>query len=227
MINQKKILAIIPARGGSKGITRKNIRMLGDRPLIAWTIEAAQNSMYVDRVIVSTDDVEIAEVASRFNCDVPFMREPELARDETPMMDVVIDAIQRCPGYDWVLLLQPSSPLRDVADIDSAVHFCLEKKAPSCVSIALVEESPYWMYMLNDDGTINPLLSHYEVTRRQDLPPVYSLNGAIYFAQADWLMKNRTFVTEHTIAYKMPAERSMDLDTESDFQQLQIFLKNI
>ncbi len=227
MINGKKILAVIPARGGSKGVLRKNVRMIAGKPLIAWSIEAAKQATFVDKVILSTDDAEIAEVAQVFDCDVPFMRKPELACDETSTNAVLIDALERMPGYDWVLLLQPTSPLRSAEDIDNAIRICFENQAPSCVSVTLAEESPYWMYELNDSDCMRPLLTHQSVERRQDLPPVYSLNGAIYLAKIEWFLEHKTFITHETIAYKMPRNRSVDLDTEQDFQLLKFILGDV
>ena len=226
MIAGGKVLAVIPARGGSKGVPGKNIRKVGGKPLIAWSIDAARSSRFVDRVILSSDDAGIIRVASAQGCEAPFVREARLAQDDTPTIDVVLDALERCPGYDWALLLQPTSPLRTAADIDRAVERCLLHDAPACVSVCQVQESPYWMFTLHADDRLQPLLPDVQPTRRQDLPPVYTLNGAIYLARADWLRQNRKFISQGTVAYEMPVERSIDLDTESDFHQLQTILEN-
>jgi N-acylneuraminate cytidylyltransferase len=224
MINGNRVLGVIPARGGSKGVPGKNIRHVGGKPLIAWTIEAGQASKIIDRVVLSSDDLEIISVAQKHNCDVPFVREPQLAEDTTPTIDVVLDALNRCPAYEWVVLLQPTSPLRTSQDIDQAIERCVALNAPSCVSVCLAQESPYWMFTLNQDAHLAALLPNQAVTRRQDLPPVYSLNGAIYVANAEWLKRERKFLTSETVAYEMPVERSLDIDTESDFLQLKILL---
>lgn len=224
MINKEKVLAIIPARGGSKGVLRKNVRMLGSKPLIAWSIEAARATPIIDRLIVSTDDTEIAEVAQAYGADVPFMRDKVLAEDDTPTIAAVMDALDRCPGFDWVILLQPTSPLRSAEDIEQTYRLCMYAKAQSSVSVCLAKESPYWMYTLDEKSLMKPILSAKTIVRRQDLPPVYVLNGAVYVANIAWLRKTKSFVTEETIAYSMPLERSIDIDTEDDFRQLQCAL---
>ncbi len=224
MINGNRVLGVIPARGGSKGVPGKNIRQVGGKPLIAWTIESGQASKIIDRVVLSSDDLEIISVAQKHNCDAPFVREPQLAEDTTPTIDVVLDALNRFPAYEWVVLLQPTSPLRTSQDIDRAIERCVSLNAPSCVSVCLAQESPYWMFTLNQDAHLAPLLPNQAVIRRQDLPPVYSLNGAIYVANAEWLKRERKFLTLETVAYEMPVERSLDIDTESDFLQLKILL---
>jgi CMP-N,N'-diacetyllegionaminic acid synthase len=224
VIDAERVLAVIPARGGSKGVPGKNIRKVGGKPLIAWTIEAAQAARHVDRTILSSDDAAIIREARQFGCEVPFVREARLADDKTPTMEVVLDAIERCPGFAWVVLLQPTSPLRTGRDIDQAIELCIERKAPSCVSVSLARESPYWMYSLGSDGRLNPLLPQRMPTRRQELPAVYALNGAIYLARSDWLQREKRFVAEETVAYEMPLARSLDIDTESDFVQLQSIL---
>lgn len=224
MIGPGRLLAIVPARGGSKGVPRKNLREAGGLPLIAWTLRAALASQHIDRTVVSTDDPEIATVARLHGAEVPFMRSAELADDRAPTIDVVLDALQRLPGHDWVLLLQPTSPLRTTADIDGAIAQCIRLGAPSCVSVCPAQESPYWMYSTTEGGQLRPLLPQSAHTRRQDLPPAYSLNGAIYLARTDWLVHERAFVRPSTIAYVMPVERSLDIDTEADLVQLQTYL---
>ncbi len=129
MIDEKKILAVIPARGGSKGVPRKNIRDLAGKPLIAWTIEAAKKSKYIDRLILSSEDPEIIAVAKSYGCEVPFVRKIELAQDDTPGIEVVLDAVQRCLGYTHVLLLQPTSPFRTHKHIDDLIEKFNQKKS--------------------------------------------------------------------------------------------------
>jgi len=221
MIEGGKVLALIPARGGSKGVPRKNVRMLGGRPLIAWTIEAANASRYIDRLILSSDDEEIMRVAQEHGCEVPFRRSPELATDECGTMDVVIDALQRCRGYDWIVLLQPTSPLRTTADIDGTILQCVTQQASACVSVCQAEQNPYWMFFL-ENAHLRPVLEGPSATRRQDLPPVYVLNGAVYVAKVANLMQNRSFVPPGVVAYEMPFSRSLDIDTEQDFRLFEL-----
>ena len=212
-----RMLSIIPARGGSKGLPRKNILPLRGKPLIAWTIEAAQRASSVGRVVVSTDDDEIADVALGFNCDVPFRRPAELATDIATSMDVLFHALAEISGWEYVVLLQATSPLRTFEDIDAAFERMTKVGAPACVSVCGVEESPYWMYTLAGGDRLVSLLPATAVTRRQDLPPAYILNGAIYIAEINWLKSSRTFTTHETVGYVMPRARSIDIDTYEDF----------
>ncbi|WP_306534962.1 cytidylyltransferase domain-containing protein [Geobacter sp.] len=226
MINGKTVLAIIPARGGSKGVPRKNIREVAQKPMIAWTIEEAKNSRYIDRLIVSTDDQEIADVALKWNCEVPFLRPKELGLDDTPGIVPVLHALNALPErYDLVVLLQPTSPLRSIEDIDSCIRLITETEAKSCVSVVEPDKSPYWMYKIDDTGTLVPLFSG-EWGRRQDLPQVYALNGAVYVAETDWLLSGNGLVTDKTVAYRMPKERSLDIDTESDLSYFEVVILN-
>lgn len=218
MTQQPRVLAIIPARGGSKGVPRKNILMAGGKPLIAWTIEAAQRAQCVTRLIVSSDDDAIIQVAQQHGCDVPFKRPAELATDEASSVDVVLHALQHCPGFDHVLLLQPTSPLRSAADIEGAFALLRERQATSCVSVCPVEETPYWMYHVDSAGGMKRVLEPPEhAHRRQDLPTVCMLNGAVYVSSVPAFMTHRSFVTPETLAYVMPRERSFDIDTREDF----------
>jgi CMP-N,N'-diacetyllegionaminic acid synthase len=224
VISNARVLAVITARGGSKGVPRKNIRDVGGRPLISWAIAAAQASRHIDRTIVSSDDDEIIAVAEAYGSEAPFVRSADLSGDHVPSVDVVIDAIERCPGHGWVVLLQPTSPLRTALDIDRALERCVAANAPACVSVCAVQESPYRMYTLRTGGRMTPLLAR-DVRRRQELPQVYRLNGAVYVARTDWLVRERTFLHDDTVAYEMPIERSVDVDTEHDFRLLDLFLR--
>jgi len=215
VIDSKSVLAIIPARGGSKGVPRKNIRDLAGKPLIAWTIEAAQKSQYIDRLVLSSDDEEIMQVARTYGCEVPFARPAELARDETPGIDPILHALTALPGYDYVVLLQPTSPLRSTEDIDGCLARCERSNAPACVSVTEPTHHPQWMYTMDDSETLLPI-SEQRSVRRQDLPQVYSLNGAVYVARAEWLNESHSFLGEGTLGYVMSAHRSVDIDTEQD-----------
>ncbi len=219
MIGRQRVLAVIPARGGSKGVPGKNIRRVQNRPLLAWTVEAALESRAIDRVVLSSDDEEIMAVARALGCEVPFRRPADLATDTATSIDVVLHALDALPGFDVVVLLQPTSPLRSAADIDAACARYPVGGGGSCVSVAPVEQSPYWMYRLRDDQSLDPLLPlSAEITRRQDLPPVFALNGAIYISDAASLRRSRTFITPQTVAHVMPLARSIDIDTEADFE---------
>ena len=227
MIAGKSVLAIIPARGGSKGVPRKNIRELGGKPLIAWTIEEARKSNYIDRLILSSENAEIIAIAEQWGCEVPFIRPLELAQDDTPGIDPVIHAIENLQEkYDYVVLLQPTSPLRTVDDIDGCLELAITQGATSCVSVIEPEKSPYWMYkMASESHVLEPLLVQvHEATRRQELPKVYALNGAVYVNTGSGLLKTKRFINNETIGYIMPKERSVDIDTEFDFNFLSYIL---
>ncbi|MGN7469344.1 acylneuraminate cytidylyltransferase family protein [Brevibacillus sp. SAFN-007a] len=226
MIENKSVLAIIPARGGSKGVPRKNIRDLAGKPLIAWTIEEAQKSIYIDRLIVSTDDEEIAEIARNWGCEVPFLRPLELAQDQTPGIDPVLHAMETLPEYDYTMLLQPTSPLRLSEDIDACLEHCIKQSAKACVSVTVTDKSPFWMYYLAESSELRPIIkTDRPVLRRQDAPDVYVLNGAIYVAKSDWIKQNRTYLNAETIGFVMPKERSIDIDTMIDFTIVETILK--
>jgi len=227
MLYNKKILAVIPTRGGSKGIPRKNIRELAGKPLIAWTIAEAKKSKYIDRCIVSTEDEEIMQVAEKWGGDVPFKRPTKLAEDDSPGIDTILHAIDELPAYDCVMMLQATSPLRTVADIDGCIEYFFRNEAEACVSVTSAEANPYWMYTLEDGNRMKPILSlpKEKFYQRQKLPIVYQLNGAVYIAEKKWLMKNKSFITEETLGYVMPINRSYDIDTEMDFIMINKILK--
>lgn len=221
-----RILGLIPARGGSKGIPRKNIRPLAGKPLIAWTIEAALASESLNRVIVSSEDREILEIARKWGADVPFTRPMELALDTTPGITPVVHALESLPeSYDFVVLLQPTSPLRESRDIDTAVQLCLKTGAPACVGVVEPDQSPYWMFTRADDFRLSPLIPREKLpARRQDLPVTYSINGAVYVASVPWFLREKTFFSPETVGYVMPQERSLDIDNELDLAIAEMIL---
>ncbi len=227
MIKGKSILAIIPARGGSKGVLRKNIRDLAGKPLIAWTIEEAKKSKYIDRLVLSSEDEEIIEVAKTWGCEVPFVRPAELALDDIPGVEPVIHAINIIEGkYDYIVLLQPTSPLRTVEDIDGCIEKCINGSFSSCVSICEVEHSPYWMYNLTEQGKMQKLIeTDKSFTYRQDIPVVYRLNGAVYVAQIEFVLKEKSFISDETKGYVMDVEHSVDIDTEIDLLFCELMIK--
>jgi CMP-N,N'-diacetyllegionaminic acid synthase len=225
MIGSKRVLAVIPARGGSKGVPRKNIRDLAGKPLLAWSVEAAKGSKYIDRVILSSEDEEIIAVAKEWGCDVPFVRPRELAADDTPGIDPVLHALEMLPGYGYVVLLQPTSPLRTADDIDFCIEQMLRADAPCCVTVTEPSKSPYWMYTLGRDNRMEQLIKTGLATRRQDLPKAYALNGAVYVAETNWLKETKSFLAEGVVAHIMPLERSFDIDTELDLFLAEAILK--
>ena len=226
MKDGKTILAIIPARGGSKGVPRKNIRVVAGKPLLAWTIEEAKKSEYIDRLVLSSEDKEIIRIAEQWGCEAPFIRPADLATDDAAGILTVLDAIERLPGYDVVVLLQPTSPLRTAEDIDGCIRHCLDNGSPACVSLCETEKSPFWIFKLEGPGFMHPVVKdaiNLDLPR-QKIPKTYVLNGAVYVAQASWLRENKSFLTEQSLGYIMPCERSLDIDTEEDMKYF-AFLK--
>lgn len=219
------VLGLIPARGGSKTIRRKNIKDIAGKPLIAWTIESALGSGLLAAVVVSTDDLEIGEVARRYGAETPFVRPAELARDDTPGVDPVLHALEVLPGFDAVLLMQPTSPLRTTEDINECIRFAEGIGAGCVVSVTEASQHPYWMYRLDAERRLQSLIAEKHVTRRQDLPAVYAANGALYFARREWLQRQRAFITADTFGYVMPIERSIDIDSPFDWKLAELLLK--
>ena len=214
-----RILAVVPARGGSKSIPRKNVKPFAGKPLLAWTVEAALKVAKISRVIVSTDDLEIAETAQHFDADVPFIRPPELAQDDTEGVCTLLHAIKELPDFDAVLLLQPTSPLRTAEDVAGIIDLAIEQNATSVVSVCQANKHPFWMYKVAKNGTLDPFCgSEQAINRRQDLPVVYSLNGAVYFARTAWLSQTKVLIDRNTLGYVMPEERSIDIDTLFDWR---------
>lgn len=227
-----RCLGLITARGGSKGLPGKNVRMTAGKPLIAWTLEAALKAKSLDRTIVSTDDREIAETARRFGGEAPFMRPPELARDDSPHVDVVLHALawldeEQDFRPDYVVLLQPTSPLRTAEDIDGAVALARSKKADAVVSVCETHDHPYLVRRIAENGTLEEFLPcPLSYARRQDLPPAYALNGAIYVIRPSALVAARTFLPSSTQAFVMPADRSYQIDTAADLRWVEFVLQH-
>ena len=213
-----RILGLIPARGGSKRVPGKNLQDVGGRSLLARTIEQANQSCFITRVIVSSDDEVILAHARSAGAEV--MRRPtELAQDDTPGIAPVIHALETLEEtFSHIVLLQPTSPFRTAEDIDKAIGRCLEKDAPACVTVRPVCENPAWMFTLDDGGAMTPLLHRAIPARSQDLPSCYILNGAVYVAKRQTILEQGGFLVHGTIASIMPTERSLDIDTLEDLE---------
>jgi CMP-N,N'-diacetyllegionaminic acid synthase len=218
VIDGRNVLALITARGGSKGVPGKNILTIGGKPLLQWTIDAARGSRYVDRVVLSSDDAAIIAVARDGGCEVPFVRPAALATDSASSMDVVLDALDRLQFSGLLVLLQPTSPLRTAADIDGALELLVSRGAPACVSVREAEDHPYWTFMSDADGRLRRFAAPEGAlpSRRQDLPAAWCLNGAVYVADSDSLRRERSFVVPDTVGFAMPVDRSLDIDTPDD-----------
>ncbi|ONI46073.1 acylneuraminate cytidylyltransferase [Candidatus Epulonipiscioides gigas] len=223
-----EILAIIPARGGSKGLPGKNIKILGDKPLIAHTIIAAKESKFISRSIVSTDSSKIANIAKNFGAEIPFIRPDYLATDEATSVDVVLHLLQELKkdNYvpDFVCLLQCTSPFRNSTDIDSSVEKCLNTNFDACYSVSKVSSSPYWMKVF-DGEKLSSFMDNKTILRRQDLPMIYELNGAIYFVKTSELIKNKSLHLSNATGYIMPEDRSIDIDSALDFELAKLKLR--
>ena len=228
MYKEKTFLAIIPARSGSKRLPRKNVLDLAGKPLIAWSIEAARESQYIDSVVVSSDDDEILSVAKRYGAQ-SINRPKELASDTARTMDALFHVIENMQeDYDYIVLLQPTSPLRNAKDIDGAIEYLFEKEAQSIVSICEMEHSPLWANTLPHDRNMRNFLKDEVLNKRsQDLEPYYRLNGAIYICKMEELLREKSFfLKEGLFAYEMPQEKSIDIDTKLDFLIAESLLKN-
>lgn len=215
MLDGGKVLAVICARGGSKGLPRKNVLPVGGKPMVAWSVEAARASRYVDRCVLSSDDPEIIAAARAHGCDVPFTRPPELAGDDVAIGPVLLHALDQLDEeYRWLVLLQATSPLRLGADIDAVLDLARDSGAPAAISVVQPAKSPYWMCSLDPQGRMVPLIqvAESQAQQRQKLPAAYVPNGAVYVARTDWFRETKTFTSPETRGYIMPAERSVDVD---------------
>ena len=229
-MNGKKIIALIPARAGSKGVKNKNIKNLLGKPLIYWTIDAAKKSKYIGRTIVSTDSEKIAEIARKFGAEVPFIRPKELSTDTAKSIDVILHAInfiQKNENLDDFIFiyLQPTSPLRTSKDIDAALEMFIKEKSLFLVSVCEAEHNPLWSLTVKDKKIDIFLGEKYLNENRQSLQSFYRLNGAIYIGYSNGIKEKKTFITKDTLVYIMPQERSIDIDTELDFKIAEFLLQ--
>lgn len=228
MIEDLSVLGVITARGGSKGLPGKNILPLAGQPLIAWTIGAAKESAHIDRLILSSDSREIIDAAAKWGCDAPFIRPDELAQDDTPSSDVLQHALDNLDEeYDLLVVLQPTSPLRNAQDIDGCIKRCVETRATSCVSISETKKSPYLAMELDENQTLRPILPKELLkTRRQDLPATYTLNGAVYTCRVNAFRESASLINDDTVGFIMPASRSIDIDDKLDLEIAELLVKS-
>lgn len=227
MINGKRVLALIPARGGSKRLPRKNVLLLNGRPLIGWTILAAQESQYIDDLLVSTDNIEIADVASEYGAQVPEFRPKHLASDNASTASVLIYTLEKLAvNADILVLLQPTSPLRSAKHVDEAIELFIRKQAHSVVSVTHCEHSPLWANTLPEDFSMGEFLQPQALNRSQDLGEYYRLNGALYvFDVKELKRQGEICYSERTFAYIMENRYSCDIDTEWDFEFAEFAMK--
>ncbi|KGX86177.1 acylneuraminate cytidylyltransferase family protein [Pontibacillus litoralis] len=227
------MLAIIPARGGSKGVPRKNIKDLAGKPLIYYAIKAAQKSNHISKVIVSTDDQEIAEIAQSFGAEVPFMRPAHLASDNAKAIDSYIYTIEtinqqlndRNNLIEEFVVLQPTSPFRSSLDIDKAIEIFYKNKADSVISVVKSEHPPQWYKRIADNGIIEDYFTSDNGLNRQEYNVTYIPNGAIYIFNYSLLKEKYSYYTNQTYPYIMSEESSLDIDTLIDFKLAEVLMK--
>lgn len=227
------ILAVIPARGGSRGVSRKNIRPVCGRPLIAYTIKTALSAQHLlYRTIVSTEDPEIATIAREHGADVPFLRPAELAGDKVPTLPVLQHAVKFIEAHDeikidWMLLLQPTAPLRALEDIEAALNMANQNHCDSVISVVQVfAEHPILMKRIEDNRLLPYCIEEKEGTRRQDYqPPAYMRNGAIYLTRRDVLMEKDSIWGQVICPCIMPPERSLNIDSEMELKFVELLMQ--
>lgn len=229
MYKNKRILSIIPARGGSKGIPNKNIIDLCGKPLIAYSILAAKSSQYIDDIIVSTDSEKIRTIALEYGASVPFLRPAELATDTSKTIDCMLHAIQFLSNtgnnYDYVVLLQPTQPIRKPKFIDEAIQQLIDSDWDSLVSVSPVAEHPILMRTITKEGTLQSLLPISSTVRRQDFPAVYKVNGSIYINRIHEHFDETTSLNDNALPYYMDKQYSIDIDSLDDLQKAKSFLE--
>lgn len=228
MYKHKSFLAVIPARGGSKGIPKKNIVYINGKPLIQFTIDEAKKSNYLDRIIVSTDDPEIARIAKNCGADVPFIRPVEISGDNSKTIDTIIHVKnkleERGERYDYFVVLQPTQPLRKSWHIDEAIESIVNENQDNLVSVSLVKEHPILMRTINSDGKLENIMNMSSTVRRQDFPKIYKVNGAIYINKNDEKLNKSTSLNDNKFAYIMDPKYDMDVDEPFDLEVLKLKL---
>ncbi len=228
MINNKTVLGVITARGGSVRLPKKNILNFSGKPLIAHTIEQAKKSNYIDNIVCSTDSKEIKDIALNYNCSIPFMRPKYLAKNSTTSLDVLTHLCKKIKSYDYIILLQPTSPLRIAKDIDAALEKCEKYNAFSVVSVNKLNKKTNLMFHLDKNNNLNSLEKSFTKLNKKNLTKsIFLLNGAIYVLRYKNILKNLPLVSNKTIAHIMPNNRSIDIDDEIDFLLAKILHKKI
>lgn len=229
MINDKKILAIIPARAGSKGIKDKNIIDLNGKPLISYSIEAALGSKYIDKVVVTTDGESIANVAREYGADVPFLRPSYLAADTSKTIDAVMHCIEEVnkddEKYDYMVLLQPTQPLRQSWHIDEAMELILERNEDTLVSVSKVKDHPILMRTIDKNGYAKNLLQECSTKRRQEFANYYKVNGAIYINKINENLSTKTSLNDNKLVYEMDSKYDVDIDELLDLHIAELVIK--
>tara|TARA_A100001388_G_C28754720_1_gene494317 strand:+ start:171 stop:842 length:672 start_codon:yes stop_codon:yes gene_type:complete len=222
-----KNIALIPARGGSKGIFRKNIKLFNSKPLIYWTIKTALESDYIDRVIVSTEDDEIADLSRSFMAEVPFKRPTELASDNTKGIEPVLHALNNLSNVDNVLLLQPTSPLRKAIHIKEIFEIRSKYNSDSAVSITPLRKNINLCFNLDSQNRLTPHTNDLKLLPRQEYKNSFVLNGALYLSTSESILKKKSFISSSTIGYIMPEEYSIDIDNQFDWDIAEFLMSKV
>ena len=232
MFDGKTFLSIIPARAGSKGLKQKNLKELCGKPLVCWSIDAGLKSKYIDEVMVSTDDLQIAEVAKTYGAKVPFIRPKFLSKDTTPTFDVIEHAVQYYKSelkkeFDYIVLLEPTSPLREIEDIDNSIKKLINSNAQSIVGISKTEsQNPSFLVLKNAESYISGYEHpNIEVVRRQNIKSVFFLEGSIYISKTSILLNRKTFYHEKTLGYEIHKFKSFEIDDIYDFVIIEALMK--
>ena len=220
-------IALIPARGGSKGIVRKNIKLFNSKPLIYWSILTASRSNNVDRIIVSTDDEEIASIAESFSAEVPFLRPKEFAKDDSPGIDPVLHALENISNVQDLILLQPTSPLRKEFHIDDIFKLRKKCNVESAVSISLSRKHIDLFFRVNSKLQIQPFSNNFKELPRQKYEDLYTLNGSIYLSSKESILKNQSLFSPRTVGYIMSEEYSIDIDNNFDWEIAEFLMKKL
>lgn len=234
MYNFKKILAIIPARGGSKGLPGKNIRPLCGKPLIGWTIEHALASEYIDEIFVSTDSRKIADIAEKFGINVPFLRPDELATDTSSSMEVVENVLEYYQSkkieFDYILLLEPTSPLRKEGDLDAAINLAVTNEiADGVISLGKVHmEHPLIVKKVNKEGKISPYIDDSKkITQRQQADNAYFPYGVAYIIKTEVFRREKMFYTDNILPYYIERWQNYEIDDIYDFISVEAIFSKI
>lgn len=228
MYEDKKFLAVIPARGGSQGIPKKNIYNINGLPLISYTINQALNSKYLDRVIVSTDNQEIAEVSKSLGAEVPFLRPSKLATDISKTISAVVHVVSelnsRGDYYHYVVVLQPTQPLRKAIHIDEAIEQIVSNNLDNIVSVSEVKDHPLLIRSVDKDGKLKNLIEQNSTVRRQDFEKYYKVNGAIYINKIDQSFNDELSLNDNQWPYIMDKEYDLDIDCMADIERFKLLL---
>ena len=236
MYKDKKILGLIPARGGSKGLPRKNLIKLCGKPLLGWPIGTAKKSKYVDKIVVSTDDSEIAEKAIILGAEIPFIRPSKLATDTAKSSSVIEHAIlffkNKGEIFDYLLLLEPTSPLTEAQDVDRAIQILDEKRkiADSIVGVSRVEATHHeFTVTISEDGLIRPLSASQflDIRRRQDISELYFVEGSLYISDTEVFLQKKSFYHNRTLPYIVPKWKAIEVDDIVDFICIEAIMKNL